>query len=152
MQKTILSEAKSNFTLEQYKSVEDVRDGFSKLFELYNIADMYTKLHNVFTESENYNLGNIIVKNNKLRNLSKLAYGNINYIVNKISEYATENFAKKKDRDKFNKQDFSIALLNSVLSENVFEKIKVDTTAYSNLFAKFCFCPIDSKWIWSVYL
>ena len=85
--------------------------------------------------------------------LSKLAYGNINYIVNKISEYATENFTKKKDRDKFNKQDFSIALLNSVLSENVFEKIKVDTTAYSNLFAKFCFCPIDSKhqcrlWRW----
>ena len=145
LQKTILGEGKSNFTLEQYKSVEDVRDGFSKLFELYNIADMYNKLHNVFAESESYNLDNIVVKNNKLRNLSKLAYGNINYIVNKIGEYATENFTKKKDIEKFNKQDFSIALLNSVLNENVFEKIKVDTTAYSNLFAKFCFCPIDSK-------
>ena len=106
---------------------------------------MHRKLSDIFSNCENYNLDNIIIKNNKLHDFSKFVYGNHNFISDKIDTYADAKFNKVKDRKKFKKQDFSIELLNNILEENVFKKIKIDTETYKDSFSKFCFCPIDFK-------
>lgn len=142
LKKAVLSNVKT-FEIEQYRSNDDVKKSFDKLFSEYPIEKVYQKLYLLFKNKNNYDTNKVYIMNSKIHDLSQRICGNHNIISDKINDYVYNNIKNKKEQEKFKKQNFSIENINKIADIDIFNTIKISNN-YLKLYKDFCNCPTDS--------